>query len=347
MSEPRIWWYSVDGKEHGPCTATYIKGLARAGGLKPDDLVRKEGLAKWFRAEQIKGLFAPAESSTQAPEPSRVSQFAASSQFPVGSQTGQPAPSSGAAGAAPPKKSQRAPVVTLQRIENFYLAILRWVILLVASVLLAGVVFFGLASFQALTHEPEMKQALPAVSSQTLKTRMLASAPRSAELADPARPARRDDPLQAEYLRAAEAIATFVTRQTNGQQSANKEVIAGIIQRKALKYPSSVRAAFAKSFADSAEKLMADLEIQARFAQDRFSVAIDKMFDEFQASFDAELEAVQAENQERTQAYLARKADGLQSLYLAAGGLAAFLMIVFLSIVLRIERSLRNLERLP
>jgi hypothetical protein len=61
-------------------------------------------------------------------------------------------------------------------------------------------------------------------------------------------------------------------------------------------------------------------------------------------------EQIQKENAEfaaKKEEYIAKKAEGMQSLYVAAGAFTAFLMIVFLSIIIRIERNLRHLENRP
>ena len=43
-----------------------LKELARSGRLKPTDRVRKDGMANWARAIQVKGLFEPQRPTTQA-----------------------------------------------------------------------------------------------------------------------------------------------------------------------------------------------------------------------------------------------------------------------------------------
>jgi hypothetical protein len=53
---------------------------------------------------------------------------------------------------------------------------------------------------------------------------------------------------------------------------------------------------------------------------------------------------VTAENSRRQQEYVDKKTDGMQSLYIAAGAFGAFLMIAFLSIIIKIERDVRHLE---
>ncbi len=65
------WYYSRNGTEHGPITPNELKRLAEGGEVVADDLVRKDGMEKWIRARQVKGLFAttsPAPVVVPAPQ---------------------------------------------------------------------------------------------------------------------------------------------------------------------------------------------------------------------------------------------------------------------------------------
>jgi len=69
-----MWFYLADGHEIGPHTSAALKQLADSGRLKPNGKVRREDLAKWYLAKQVKGLFldgqigaAPASSRKVAP----------------------------------------------------------------------------------------------------------------------------------------------------------------------------------------------------------------------------------------------------------------------------------------
>ncbi|MEX0612296.1 MAG: DUF4339 domain-containing protein [Pirellulales bacterium] len=54
------WFYVVDGHESGPVEPADLKRLAASGQLKPTDKVRREDMAEWFHAKQVKDLFAAA-----------------------------------------------------------------------------------------------------------------------------------------------------------------------------------------------------------------------------------------------------------------------------------------------
>ncbi len=54
------WFYADSGKDpqqRGPISSEELRGRARSGMLKPDDLVWKEGMQNWLAARKVKGLF--------------------------------------------------------------------------------------------------------------------------------------------------------------------------------------------------------------------------------------------------------------------------------------------------
>ena len=51
------WHYARDGHQYGPFTAEEFRQLANNRGLRPDDLVWREGLEDWKLASSVRGLF--------------------------------------------------------------------------------------------------------------------------------------------------------------------------------------------------------------------------------------------------------------------------------------------------
>ena len=60
--------------------------------------------------------------------------------------------------------------------------------------------------------------------------------------------------------------------------------------------------------------------------------------------FDKQLADRERAIPEKDAAEIARKAEATQQLYIAAGAFGSFLLLVFISIVVKIERNLRNLS---
>jgi hypothetical protein len=51
------YYFTRDGKQYGPVSASQLRTLAETGRLQPTDKVRKEGMANWVAASSVKGLF--------------------------------------------------------------------------------------------------------------------------------------------------------------------------------------------------------------------------------------------------------------------------------------------------
>jgi hypothetical protein len=85
----REWFYSRDGHRQGPFSSKELIVEALADRLRPQDLVWKEGMSKWVKAEKVRGLFParreqpsespPALPPAEEPVPSWLQRDAASS----------------------------------------------------------------------------------------------------------------------------------------------------------------------------------------------------------------------------------------------------------------------------
>ena len=235
----------------------------------------------------------------------------------------------------------------LQKLENLYLAILRFVVILVAGLLLAAVIMFGLASFRALQSPPEDKKATPVVSDATIKKAVLEKeAAAGATPSTTTQPQKSTDPNQFYYDRAGQAISEFVKAHAEGQESVNAEQVANFIKGKSAIYEKrNLTSAFSKNFAEGVERLLKDQEIIVFAKQNSPLQTVNRILGTFVEQFDEQIGKSDADNVARQQQHLEKKAEGQQNIYLAAGSFGAFLMIVFLSIIIRIERNLRYLER--
>ena len=235
----------------------------------------------------------------------------------------------------------------LQKLENTYLAILRFLVIAVASVLLVAVVILGFNSFKAIQFEPVAKEITPQVSEQELikgiieKPISQATEPVDGKSDTPA----ATDPNMAFYERVANAVVTFVSNHPDKGESAEKANVIEIIKKRAnsLDDPKLV-SAFAHGFADSIEKTLADKSVNDAAQTTSPVDVVNKALSLFTQKFNAQIEKANAEHAAKQREYVEKKADGMQSLYVAAGAFVAFLLIVFLSIIIRIERNLRHLE---
>jgi hypothetical protein len=62
-----LWYYTQNGQQAGPLSEADLKRLATTGGLKPTELVWKEGMPEWTRADLVPGLFPPGEANRLRP----------------------------------------------------------------------------------------------------------------------------------------------------------------------------------------------------------------------------------------------------------------------------------------
>lgn len=237
----------------------------------------------------------------------------------------------------------------LQKLENAYLAILRFVVIAVAGILLVAVLILGFNSFKAIQFEPAEKEITPQVSERELikgitEKPVLPKNVSHEAFAD----MKKIDPNAAFYERASNAIAIFVTKYSGGTESVEKAQVVEITKERAesLSDPKLVTA-FAKGFAESIEKTLADPSVIKTAKNTSTLDVINKALNLFTQHFNEQIVKENEQFAVRQQEYIAKKAEGMKSLYVAAGAFVAFLMIVFLSIIIRIERNLRHLENKP
>lgn len=65
----KVWWYANGSQQQGPVSAQELKRIAAEGGLQPDALVWREGMAEWIEASCVRGLLPAAEATPQASVP--------------------------------------------------------------------------------------------------------------------------------------------------------------------------------------------------------------------------------------------------------------------------------------
>ncbi len=63
------WFYAKNKQKVGPVTEEQLKELVRSGELSRNDMVWKEGMAKWTEAGQVEGLFPAPANLTAGPPP--------------------------------------------------------------------------------------------------------------------------------------------------------------------------------------------------------------------------------------------------------------------------------------
>lgn len=237
----------------------------------------------------------------------------------------------------------------LHKLENAYLAILRFVILLVAGLLLVGVGIFGFGGLKMLKPAPELESVTPKVSAAEVLKEVAAS--KSEQNTDGApsesTPSLQVDPYATYYNRMVKAIRVFVGKTAPDFNLASNEDLVQVLKNKEMNAKSPEwTAAYVKGLAETIEVALASPEA-IKVAKEKGAIeVIDGVIKKYTEHFNGQIDQKNQANAEALSAHEIEKADGLQSLYMAGGAFGAFLVIIFLSIIIRIERNLRNLERL-
>lgn len=233
----------------------------------------------------------------------------------------------------------------LQKLEDFYLATLRFVVILVASLLLIAVIVLGAKSISALRPAPEPVKQTPTVSQSELKKAVLKSDTASGPTT-PASGAIATDQNQAYYTRTGASIKKFFDTHFPDMYNIDPEKIASFVKERAESYPTpDLTTAYAKNLADNVDTLLSDQELIAFAKNNEPGPIIDRIFNSFSEEFDRQVKSTTAENESKQEKYLADQITAQRNLYIAASAFGIFLLIVFLSIIIRIERNLRPQSR--
>lgn len=235
----------------------------------------------------------------------------------------------------------------LQKLEDFYLATLRFFVLLAATLLLLAVAILGFKSLGAMKKEPIPTNQTPTVDLAAVKSSVMATTMEGAPVGSPAT-TPSNGPNDAYYRATATSIKTFFDTLFPGQYDIDIERVAGIIRERAESDRSAEMAAlFAKELASKSGSILGDKELIAYSQKRSPGEVVESVLNAFGEEFDRQVQSIEAEKTAAIEAYQLKKASALQSLLFAAYAFGVFLMIVFLSIIVRIERNLRPRRQVP
>ena len=285
------------------------------------------------------------------------------------------------------KQLQGEIMSVLKRVEEAYLDVLRFIIIFVASVLLLGAIVFAvLAASNSGPGNAKDSSTKLTVNADDVTNGVVASkssnkTPAQAISLDAEGERKVIDPNQALFERAAVAIFNFVNKHGRGAESIDKESVIQVSKRKASIYKEAeVAKEFASGLAATMEKTLADPKIlklveapaavppvaapaqsvegdesmvQAQppapvqpFKESPIGV-VNSTLENYIALFGKQLAEKESERDKAAAMEIERKANATQQLYMAGGAFGTFLLLVFISIVVKIERNLRNLSVPP
>lgn len=243
----------------------------------------------------------------------------------------------------------------LQKLENIYLGILRGVVLITSGGLLLGAIFFGINALKVISGPPSFDSYSPKIESDSeYKKSIIEQYQQQEDKTEtpstnitensPDEPEAIVDPNQQHYEEAAELINSFVTKVTGEPDGVNLEFVINHVADRAEAYNSYHHTeVYANDLVAYVRRVLEDENvIEVANNQNVFDIVND-VLDDFDQDFN---QALNAEDRRRSQAQMQHtqdKVEGMQSLYIAGGTFGGFLLIVFLSIFIKIERNLRHL----
>lgn len=228
----------------------------------------------------------------------------------------------------------------LQLLEDFYLAILRFVVLLVAGLLLVAVVVLGIRSVQVFKPRPAPVRENPQVSADVLRRAILVRTTANDSEQLPA--AVAVDPLSVHYRNIATTIRNFFETNFPGKFDIDIAKVSELIKTRAVESaPSGFEEDYAAGLSESVAALLSDPSVIAYAKEHDAMVVVDRLLNSFSQEFASQVRVTSGENEARQAAYEAEKLEAQQNLNMALAGFGTFLLIIFLSIIIRIERNLR------
>jgi len=235
----------------------------------------------------------------------------------------------------------------LNKLEELYLTILRYAVIISAGILLIAAIIYGLSSFKILSSEPKHKDFIPKVSENTMIESIAKKNESKATLPEKEmNKTKKTDPNQEHYDKIATVVTAFVSEHCGGTQNVNRDDVIRVTRNKAEAYNNPKRtSAYAKNFAETITKTLADPTVinKAKSGQTCIDL-INTALGAFQQEFDTQIRTNNEEHNRKTQEYMIKKSEGLTNLYFALGAFGTFLSIVFLSVIIKIERNLRSMR---
>lgn len=270
-------------------------------------------------------------------------------------------------------------MTVLKRVEELYLDVLRFILIAAASILLIAAVGFGVMAGKNYSQSSQIDKPVPAeVNPSEVTDSVLASKSENkpSSVTTPSRvgeDGKTADPNEQTYERIAKIIVEFVRKNGQGLETIQLAPVIEVTRRKAHQYddPTVVKE-FADGLVITMEKTLADPKIAKLFepaapapVAPSAPVANEGEVAEQQAApvtatlRESPIEIVNstlttyirlfnAKIKEREQAKAAAIAEEVQSkatamtqLTIAGSTFGAFLFLVFISIVVKIERNLR------
>jgi outer membrane murein-binding lipoprotein Lpp len=285
----------------------------------------------------------------------------------------------------------------IQKLENSYVAILRVVVIVVATVLLVAAAVMGVMSLKGMLPASQAKIEIGSVDPKDVlaevapgEKRIASDAGQHAAESDQA----KINPYLADYEKAYAAVASFVNKTSKNTLEIDKARFFSIldgnvagydVEEVKAKYISGLAAAFAASSGD--KRLIARVEkplaskprpeaaaqtpaqapvqvggeepageqpvpapepvVEEKPFKESPFVVIDEVLTAYNKMFNQKLAEAREKQEASVAEHMEAKVSAATRMYIAAGLFGTFLLVIFLTIAIRIERNMREIAARP
>lgn len=251
----------------------------------------------------------------------------------------------------------------LHKLENTYLAILRFAVIVVAGLMLIATAILLMGSLPALRSNTPPAQATPNVTPDAMIEAL--SAPKE-KASTPERPSKGKRPQLVDETivnNISDAMQTFVKEKSGGRLNVHLDKLRDAIRDGATSQETpELTQAYLAGFATALNQTLRSPTVLARLvpsgANDpdvgstnndgsgritALEVVVDFMV-KYRERFAESIVLHRIAHQKAIEAQANNRTEAIGRLYLAGGVFGAFMLVVFLSIFVKIERNLRPLN---
>lgn len=280
----------------------------------------------------------------------------------------------------------------IQKLENSYVAILRVVVIVVATILLVVAAVMGAMSLKGMLPASQDKFEMGSVEPKDVLAEVVPGEKRADAKTEQhgAQPDQAtSNPYLADYEKAYAAVAPFVTKTSKNTLELNKVRFFGILDQNVAEfeadeikaqYAAGLALAFSTSLGD--QRLIARVEkplaikplpvvapapapapvqvegeepvieqpapapepvVEEKPYKESPFVVVDEVLTAYNKVFNQKLGEATEKQNKAAAAHMEAKASATMRMYIAAGLFGTFLLVIFLTIAIRIERNLREI----
>ena len=255
----------------------------------------------------------------------------------------------------------------LQKLETSYLAILRFVVILISGLLLIAALYLSLSALVNMRDGAKPGEINPKVAPDQIVTDITRTQPNPAvHPAKPDAPAPQPpvDPNHANYERAASIIVSFMNKYGRGAEASKESVTNVVKTRVEAQYTPALVKVCAAGLPGVLERVLSDKKVIELVRRPIWSESSDDLFqhdlavgrppvwmvnmtlEHYFTTFNQQVDQALAKEEAERAEEAIRKQNAMQSLYMAGGVFGAFLLLALLAIIVRVERNLRPLAYL-